>query len=204
MKQYGKIALVVIGVLSVALNLFLAARLWQQPDREEDSLPPMDPAFAAILEDAGLSRDDITYLKELGRDGKAEFKIFQTTTKEGELALVCAQKPESGVWEIARSKNTAEDMPYISIPWVGDSQTRKYNRWDTEVKEVEYHYAYCGNDAVKAITLEPEQLPKNAAVNIRQEGSFYLIHVVVYSTDGAPNIAVREALEENGCVKPMG
>jgi len=202
LKQYWKIAGIGIGVLSVVLNLFLAALLLQRVDREEDTLPPIDPAFAAMLEEAGLKREGIRYLRELGIDYNQATKVFQTTTKEGDLALVQAVKDTSGVWKILYSQNTAEDGPSIGINWFGSKQTRKYNRWDTEVTEREYHFAYCGNDAVKAIALNPEQLPENATVNIQQEGSFYLIHVVVYSTGGMPQFLVQEALEENGCVKP--
>lgn len=193
-----------MGVLSVILNLFLAAFFWQRLNREEDTLPPMEPAFAAMLEEAGLKQDGVRYLKELGFDMGCQFKVFQTTAQDGTLVLAYAEKSEdSGAWEITRSESSAEGMPYISFMWFGGRQTRKYNRWDTEVVEQEYHYAYCGNDAVTDIRLRPEQLPENAAVNIRQEGSFYLIHVALYSTGGMPQVSVREALEENGCVKPM-
>ena len=203
MKRYWKIAGIVIGVLSVVLNMFLAALLLQRFNREEDTLLPMDPAFAAMLEDAGLRKDSILYLKELGFNMGRQFKVFQATTEDGALVLAYAEKSEdSGTWEITRSESTTEAVPYIRLAWFGDTQTRKYNRWDTKVTETEWHYAYCGNDAVKAIVLDSEQLPENVAVNIRQEGRFYLIHVVVYAVENF-SLDVRAVLEENGCVKPI-
>lgn len=213
-KKYLKIAAVVFCVLSILLNVLLTGMLLEPDDKEaalqptestqpsgtEVSVPP-DGGFAAALEAAGLN-EIVFDIEELDSYQGQVFRVFQGTTKEGKPALVRAEKNDSGLWEIVTLRTLAKEKGRIEISWVKAAGERRYSRWDEAVQEKEWHYAYYGNDAVKAITLKAEQLPKNAAVSIWQSGEAYRIHVVVYG-EGGFVLSVGEALEENGCVEPI-
>jgi len=213
-KQYLKIAAVVFGVFSILLNLFLAGMLLRPDEAEAGVQPseitqptgtettvPRDGGFAAALEAAGLN--GYAYdIEPLDIHQGREFRVFQGTTTEGKPALARAEKKENGLWEIVTVKTLPREKGRMEMSWVKDAGERRYSRWDKAVQEKEWHYVYYGNDAVKAVELRPEQLPKNTAVSIRQEGETYRIHVVIYGEAGFL-LSIGEALEENGCVEPL-
>ena len=101
-----------------------------------------------------------------------------------------------------KEERLSENKRFIDLSWVDFAGIRRYSEKENEIREKEWHFVYCGDDAIKAIELHPEQLPENAAVNIQQAGEVYLIHIVIYG-EGEFSLGVRAALEENGCVKPL-
>jgi len=160
-------------------------------------------SFSLMLYGAGLNRDGVIYVLEQKEiNNGLEVKMLQTTTKDGELALVWAQKNKLGIWQIENMESTTEEIRFLDMSWMEPSVMRRYSEKEIGIRERGWHFVFCGDDAIKLVELYPEQLPENAAVNIQQAGEFYLIHVVVYDDDGFL-IEVRAALEENGCVEPM-
>ena len=213
-KRYWIIAVVVVGVLSILLNIVLAGMLLRRDDAQagvqpsesthpsgtETTVSP-DGGFAAALEAADLN-GYVQDIEKLDMYQGQEFRVFQGTTKDGKPVLARAEKKEDGLWEIVTVKTLPREKGRMEMSWVKDAGERRYSRWDKAVQEKEWHYVYYGNDAVKAVELRPEQLPKNTAVSIRQEGEIYLVHVVIYGEAGFL-LSIGEALEENGCVEPL-
>lgn len=157
-------------------------------------------SFQLALSFAGLSSKQIQYVEKLDED-QTIFKVFQTTTKEGELALVRTEKNDLGFWQVVDIETPTEEDPFINMAWIGSATMRRYDEAAIGIREREYHFAYCGNDAIKTVELHEHQLPKNAAVNIQQAGEFYLIHIIAFASEEFA-LSIRSALEENGCVPP--
>ena len=161
-------------------------------------------SFSLMLRVNGLSRDGVRYIAELDESrsiGSKGEKIFQTTTKDGELALGVAQKNKLGIWRIQLLEVTTQEDRFINMIMVESSAIRKYESKDGGW-ENGWHFVYCGDDAIDLVVLHEEQLPENTAVKIWQANEFYLIYLVTYG-DRNNSFDVHAALEENGCVKPL-
>ncbi|MBO5891575.1 MAG: hypothetical protein J6Q30_02535 [Oscillospiraceae bacterium] len=186
-KKWLKPVIILLAVVLIVLVL-----LWHN-------------SFSLMLRVNGLNpgKRDLTYLAELdeSRSIGGEAKIFQTTTKDGELALGVARKNKLGIWRMETMEVTTDENRFIHISWIEPTVMRQYEGKDAG-REQGWHFIYCGDDAVDLVELHEEQLPENAAVKIEQMEGFYLIYIVVYGDEGF-HLAVHEALEENGCVKPL-
>ena len=178
---------IVVGALSILFNVFFCVR---------------ESNLAIMLSANGLKSGSITYFTERDEIAGRQFSFFQTTTNKGEPVLVQAERTKLGFWKIVKEERLSENKHFIDLSWVDFAGTRRYTEKENAIREKEWHFVYCGDDAIKAIELYPEQLPENAAVNIQQAGEVYLIHIVVYG-EGEFSLGVRTALEENGCVTPL-
>ena len=164
-------------------------------------------SFSLMLRVNGLNagKRDLTCLMELDESrsiGSKGEKIFQTTTKDGELALGVATKNKLGIWRIQLLKVTTQESRFIGMTWFESSDIRQFENKDGG-REKGWHFVYCGDDAIDLVQLHEEQLPENTAVKIRQANEFYLIYLVTYGEDPDYSFDVHGALEENGCVKPL-
>jgi len=118
-------------------------------------------SFQLSLHFAGLDKESVLYAEELDVD-QAEFKVFQTTTNEGKLALVRANKNKLGFWYIEDIEAQTEEKSFINMSWIKGAGMRRYSHKDMGIDEKEYHFMYGGDDAIKTIELYSEQLPENA------------------------------------------
>ena len=67
----------------------------------------------------------------------------------------------------------------------------------------EWHFAYCGNNAVAKIDLQTGQIPENVTVNIQQAGNTYWIHAISFADSYVINDFnnnLIQILETNGCI----
>lgn len=189
-KRVKIIWLVVIVVLLVAVAVFIALRA---------------TSFERVLESADLDDFHVVYLDkyDIGDRNHSDDNIvvfYTKTISDGNLALVYATRDFWGFWSIEEVVR-AQDKSGISMSWEG-SQSNQF-AWDTkhETVQCEYHYAYVGQDALKKIEINREQLPENAAVSVWQFNNEYRIHVVHFSTKGEANIDFTSILRENGCIQ---
>lgn len=162
-------------------------------------------SFSIAVYCADLDTEAISYIEQRSIDGNGdEFSVFRTRTNEGNLALVYALRDKFGFWHIDRIKSADATQKYTSIAWVEGAGIRRFSHLEKPSFEKEWHFVYCGDDAVKAIEIFPEQLPNNSAVNIQQSGEFYVIHLVIFSSESVDLnlLDLREVLIENGCVNP--
>ena len=125
---------------------------------------------------------EIAQLDVLLKGGNA-FKVIQSTTKEGELALVQLEKNWLGFWEVTKINTPKTDagQTYTSTVWVKSAGTQRYTSTDIPEFAYEWHHVYCGNDALKWICFPEDTLPENMTVNIQQIGEFYIIHTISFA-----------------------
>lgn len=68
--------------------------------------------------------------------------------------------------------------------------------------DFEWHMLYYGNNAIKLIEFLPGQIPENVAIDIRQAGNIYSIHLINFGDPYVlPNIDIYSLLLEAGCIK---
>lgn len=156
------------------------------------------------LSGAGLCADAITEIVELDADSNGEvFQILKTTSETGEIALVRVVKNTLGFWrvETINTIRREEQMDYVSIAWVKGAGARRFTHLENAEFENEWHYVYCGEDAVKKIEFAAGELPHNVTVNIQQAGEFYLIHMITFADpEELGGFNIRTLLEKNGFV----
>lgn len=160
-------------------------------------------SFSAAVHFANLNTDAISYVEQLDIDSNGdEFCVFQTRTSEGNLALVYATRDKLGFWHIDRIKRASATPKYTSLAWVEGAGIRRFSHVEVPTFEQEWHFVYCGDDAIKSIELLPGQLPDNSTVNIQQTGKTYLIHLIVFSSEelDLDMLNLRELLIQSGCI----
>lgn len=160
-------------------------------------------SFSTAVRFANLDPNSISYVEELGMDNNGdEFCVFQTQTTSGNLALAYATRDKLGFWHIDRIKEASMTQKYTALGWVESAGIRRFSYLETPVFEDEWHFVYCGDDAVGNIKLLPEQLPPNSTVNIQQTGENYLIHMIIFSSQAfdVETLDLRAFLKQNGCV----
>ncbi len=159
--------------------------------------------FSVAVHFANLNTDPISYVEQLDIDSNGdEFCVFQTRTNEGNLALAYATRDILGFWHINRIKSASATQKYTSLAWVKGAGIRRFSHLDAPIFEQEWHFVYCGDDAIKSIELLPGQLPSNSTVNIQQTGENYLIHLIVFSSEelDLDMLNLRELLIQSGYV----
>lgn len=113
-------------------------------------------------------------------DDHIEYAVCRTKNKEGNTVLVLAEKNKIGLWIIAKTKEITDENPFVSIALLNISDISRYD-YDFDMSErCEWHYFYCGNDAIKSISTLHAHMPKNVAVNVRQAGAEYIIHIISF------------------------
>ena len=131
------------------------------------------------------------------------FKVIQSTTKSGELALVQLEKNWLGFWEVTKVNTPKTDagQSYTSTAWVKGAGTQRYTATDIPKFVNEWHYVYCGNDALKWIQFPEGSLPQNITVNIQQIGEFYIIHTISFADPAdLGGFSIPGYLKENGFI----
>lgn len=153
------------------------------------------------LNQAGVdTKSTIRDVETIDFDNGHEFKVIQCSMEDGKLAIVHLRKNDWGFWEV-HSIEKENELNYAEYIWVKDTGYQLYSPTDTPIFGNEYHYVYCGNNALKLIKIAPEQLPDNVTLNVQQLGEFYLIHMFTY--EKPQNIAgfnVIKYLQENGFI----
>lgn len=183
---------IVIGIGVVIALVVASAILWRCN------------SLSVAMQFADLEPKSITCIEQLSVDSNGDpFSVFQCRTKAGELALVHATKDGLGFWHIQRIKTTTASERCTSIAWVEGAGIRRFSPSDDPVFENEWHFVYCGDDAVQELKFLPGQLPDNSTVNIRQSGAFYIIHLILFSSESmdTETLELRNVLVENGCIR---
>lgn len=158
-------------------------------------------SFPIAVSFADLKSRPISFIQQLDVDSNGnQFCVFQAYTDEGNLALAYATRNELGFWHVDRVKSANETQKYAAIAWSKGAGVRRFTHLENAIFEHEWHFVYTGNDAIKAISFSPGQLPDNSTVNIQQAGKQYTIHLIVFSAESVA-FDLRELLIQNGCVK---
>ena len=188
-KKVKIIWLVVIAVLLLAVIVFLVLRA---------------SSFERVLSNADLDDWSVRYLDryESGQRNstdKVTAYFYTKTVSDGKLALVHATRNFWGFWSI-KDVVKARDDTGIGMSWEGEAAGQY--AWDAmdEPMQIEYHYAYIGENALRRVVIKEEQLPVNAAVRISQSYNEYQIHVVHISIEGEVDVDFGAILRENGCI----
>ena len=159
--------------------------------------------FSATVYFANLNTAPISYVEQLDIDSNGdEFCVFQTRTREGDLALAYATRDKLGFWHVNRVKSANATQKHTSLAWVKGAGIRRFSHLDAPIFEQEWHFVYCGDDAIRSIELLPGQLPNNSTVNIQQTGETYLIHLIVFSSEelDLDMLNLRELLIHSGYI----
>lgn len=152
------------------------------------------------LKRAGYQTDGIRRVVELEKDSTGcLFSVFQVYSDDGKIALIYAKRDSLGFWHLSGIDDYKEEKGYASLVWSKGAGIRRFSFTDNPVFEWEWHFVYCGNNAIKEIVIEPDQIPENCAVNIQQAGEFYLIHIVTFA-ENPESIEIGEILTDNGCI----
>lgn len=157
----------------------------------------------AILQ-AGLQPNEITYSEYLAEDDGSILQFVQSRNDTGEVGLALLRRNALGIWCVLDSSVASEEgMPAMAqLGWMLDITAKKFDLADATQFEEQWHFVFCGDNAVDNLFFLEEQIPSNVAVNIRQGGSLYWIHVVSYDTDTANTFQneIKSILVKNGCI----
>lgn len=157
-------------------------------------------SLSIALQHADLRYREISFIEDLDIDNNnRHFAILQTRTTSDHLALVHARKDALGFWYIDNVETARETQGHTYTIWINGAGIRRYRFEENPTFESEYHFAFCGNDAIKEITFLPDQLPPNSTVNVQQAGESYTIHLIAFSSE-AIRVDFAEILEQNGCI----
>ena len=158
-------------------------------------------SLSLAVEHAGYQADSLSYIVELEKDSLGfAFSVFQTYSDSGEIALIYAKRDAFGFWHLENINDYRSEHGYASIVWSEGATVRRFAVEQNPVFEWEWHYAYCSDNAINSIVINPEQLPENCTVNVQQAGSFYLIHIIRFATD-TESFDIGQILLENGCIE---
>lgn len=186
-KKYKTLALIIILLVIVVFFIIRAN------------------SFVFALKNEGLTTGDIHTVEEHDYDANGrEFKVVQTTSKSGELALALLTKNQFGFWSVTQCDVATADKQRdsVRIGWIQDGGAKRFTHTENAIFEQEWHLAYCGANAIKRIEIFPEQMPANVTVNIQQDGELYWIHVISFAEGEVLNdFDLMTILEENGCIQ---
>ncbi len=155
-------------------------------------------SFSMALRRGGFDSEFIITHEACFDDNGNEFRIIETTGKDGKEALVHLFRNKVGIWSI-RGTSGANNEYF----WVRTAGFKGYRVGEFKY-EMECNFLYIGSNAINPIEFLPGQLPKNVAVNIRQNGSNYSIHLIFFdsSKSSSPSYSFdfQELLREAGCI----
>ena len=161
-------------------------------------------SLTIALKQADLNTGTVTYIEELDSDNGTLYKVLKTTSDTGALALVRMYRSNLGFWKVEdiELSNSEKGYDFVSLAWMKHASIRRFSFQDTPDFEREWHYVYCGNNAIKEIEPLAEFLPRNVTVNVQQAGESYLIHIITYANpDETGTIDMYTILKQNGFVK---
>ena len=161
-------------------------------------------SLSIALSSSNITYDNPRQIVELDTlTGEKDFKVLQSTTKDGELALVQLERNWLGFWEVINVNTPKNDagQTYVSTAWVKGAGTQRYTATDIPEFVYEWHHVYCGNDALKRIHFSEGSLPQNITVNIQQIGEFYIIHTISFADPSElGSFSIPTYLKENGFI----
>ncbi|WP_139906133.1 hypothetical protein [Clostridium thermarum] len=159
-------------------------------------------SFSIALRMAGLNSNYVRIIEHDFGTNDEEFKVIETSSKDSKITLSIVTKNRLGFWKVSsfRGDDTV-DPHFTSIAWIKGGGSKRFSSTEDSVFENEWHYAYCGDNAIKEIKFLPGQIPENVTVNIQQGGSKFWIHVISFADPGVLNrFDVKAILEENKCI----
>lgn len=145
----------------------------------------------------GYDTNDIEEIYISTCNDNTEYAVCATNTAEGDPVLVLAEKNSLGFWRITKAKKIADENPFDAIALLNVSDISRFDYDSDMTQRCQWHYFYCGNDAIKSLDTLQTLMPENVAVNVRQAGSEYLIHVIAFEQT---DLDVRAVLCENALV----
>ena len=111
-----------------------------------------------------------------------EYRAVMEYNQEEAPSLALLKRTSLGTWEMTDVDYPSETDLHPTIGWMRMAGIARF-AVDGETGFItEYHKVYSGNDAVKLIEIPEGMLPYNIAVEIRQAGSAYMLHLVTYSS----------------------
>jgi|GEM_PF-635573 len=151
---------------------------------------------------AGLNPGDVETIEHSYDSVMKEFKVIKTSSKEHEIVLALVNKDSMGFWKVKNTSEATSARPnLVEIAWMRDAGARRFTHTENAIFENEWHYAYYGTNAAKLIEFLPGQIPDNVAVNIRQAGQKFWIHLISFSEpEVISNINIEALLKENKCI----
>lgn len=166
-------------------------------------------SFSFAIRRAGLNPYDVIPLESSIDANGNEFRIIKTSSDKQEIVLAYMEKNRMGFWSVAYysppphpSEETSWDTKLVSIGWMKPAGIKRYDAAEDPIFETEWHQLYYGNNAIKLIEFLPGQIPDNVAVNIRQAGNEYSIHLIHFGNpDILNNIDMHSLLLEAKCIK---
>lgn len=157
--------------------------------------------FYITLLISGYSTSDVKIIDTSHNENDKEFKVIKTSSKDKSDALAILTKNSLGIWSITQKQENIESRPITTIGWVNKGEVKRYTFKDGGVIENEWNIVYCGNNAIKLIQFNPGQIPENVTVNIQQNGSSYLIHLISFAdSNTVSKFDVPAILTDNGCL----
>jgi len=157
--------------------------------------------FYITLFISGYNTSEVMVIDTNHDENNKEFKVIKTISKDGTNVLVILTKNTFGIWSITQKQEKIDDYTMTTIGWVNKGELKRYSFKEGGTIENEWNIVYCGNNAQKLIEFSPGQIPENTTVNIQQNASSYMIHIISFSSS-APlnNFNVPYLLTENGCI----
>lgn len=137
-------------------------------------------SLSIALKSKGYSHEYILVLERGFNDNGNEFRIVKTS-KGNDLVLVYVEKNNMGFWTAAFTGGiSSPGTNLVSIGWMKNAGIRRYEADDDPSFSNEWHKLYYGDNAIKLVSIMPEQLPPGVALNIQQTGSDFSIHFISF------------------------
>lgn len=144
----------------------------------------------AILLDSGVDSNDLEYRVVLERKNDVGVRIAYQN------------KNAWGIWKDRNVEDrTFAQVGLVAMGWANVAGFKRFAVDDTHPVEFETHIVYCGNNAVKQISIPPDMLPDNLTVNIQQCGSFYILHFITFGDSESTRFDPNELLMAEGCIQ---
>jgi len=159
-------------------------------------------SFSLGLIISGLDPGDVEVIEHSYDRVMKEFKVIKTSSKEHEIVLALITRNSIGFWKVRNTSEATAVRPYlVEIAWMRHAGAKRFTHMENAKFEFEWHYAYYGTNATKLIEFLPGQIPENVAVNIRQAGEKFWIHVITYSEpEVISKLNIEALLKESKCI----
>ena len=160
-------------------------------------------SFTLSLKLSGFNTSSYKELEHSYDRVLGEFKVIQTETKNGQLAIVLMKKNKYGFWNVSNSNKAIDSKSnFIQLAFMRSAGIKRYEAIQNGIIEHEWNYLYCGTNALKLIEFKSGQIPENVTVNIRQAGNKYWIRLTTYTDpDILGDLDLERLLKENNCIE---
>ncbi len=186
-----KVAWIILAVVLVTA-MVVGAFLWEG-------------SFQNVLRLGSFSED--AEILDCGRDSNGdEYRVVMEYNQNEAPGLALLTRNPVGTWEITKASHPSVVTLHPSIGWLCVGGMARFAA-DGEAKLItESHKVYSGNDAVKLIEIPKQMLPSNIAVEVRQAGSAYVLHLITYlstaeETEQWNELDILTKLEEAGYIR---